>query len=135
MRTNLKSFFGITACVGTAVLLTIFLRDGEDVRPAAPAICLQAVIFASVYWGRLSGIIGSVSASLTFDIFLFPPIGSMAIRDPLERAMLMLFQLAALGVFLISPRNSCIEMGRRIRPRRGDLDASVRRFLKWRDAE
>ena len=99
MRTNLKLLFGIAACVGTAVLLTILLKDGEDFRPAAPAICLQAVVFSSVYWGRLSGIVGSVTASLTFDIFLFPPIGSIAIHDPIERAMLTLFQLAALGVF------------------------------------
>jgi K+-sensing histidine kinase KdpD len=128
MRTNLKLLFGIAACVGTAVLLTIFLKDGEDVRPAAPAICLQAVIFASVYWGRLSGIIGSITASLTFDIFLFPPIGSMAIHDPIERVMLTLFQLAALGVFFISPRNSCSEMWVSIRPRRTRLKTSVRRF-------
>jgi K+-sensing histidine kinase KdpD len=116
MRINLKSLFGIAACVGTAVLLTIFLKDGGDVRPVAPAICLQAVIFASVYWGRLSGIIGSVTASLTFDIFLFPPIGSFVIQNPTERVMLTLFQLAALGVFLISPRNSCSDMWGRLRP-------------------
>jgi K+-sensing histidine kinase KdpD len=71
MRTKLKPLFGIVACAGTAVLLTIFLKDGADVRPAAPAICLQAVIFASVYWGRVSGVIGSIAASLTFDIFCF----------------------------------------------------------------
>lgn len=111
MRPNLKSLLGIAACIGTAVVLTIFLKDGEDVRPAAPAICLQAVIFVSVYWGRFSGIIGSIAASLTFDIFLFPPIGSMAIHDPTERFMLTLFQLAALAVFLLSPRNSAVKCG------------------------
>jgi K+-sensing histidine kinase KdpD len=126
MRIKLKSLFGIAACAGTAVLLTIFLKDGADVRPAAPAICLQVVIFASVYWGRLSGIIGSITASLTFDIFLFPPIGSMAIRDPTELAMLTLFQLAALGVFLISPRNSCSELWVSFRPRPTILKVSVR---------
>lgn len=127
MRTSLKSIFGIAACAGTAVLLTICLKDGEDIRPAAPAICLQAVIFVSVYWGRFSGIIGSIAASLTFDIFLFPPIGSMAIHDPTERFMLTLFQLAALGVFLVSPRNSCSEMWVSIRPRPATLKTSVRR--------
>lgn len=126
MRTNLKSLLGIAACVGTAVLLTVFLKDGADIRPAAPAICLQVVIFASVYWGRLSGIIGSITASLTFDIFLFPPIGSIAIRDPIELAMLTLFQLAALGVFLISPRNSCSELWVSFRRRPATLKASVR---------
>ena len=127
MRPSLKSLFGIAACAGTAVLLTIFLKDGEDIRPAAPAICLQAVIFASVYWGRLSGIIGSITASLTFAIFLFPPTGSLVIRDPTERVMLTLFQLAALGVFFISPRSSCSEMWVSIRPRPARLKTSVRR--------
>jgi K+-sensing histidine kinase KdpD len=135
MRTSLKSIFGIAACAGTAVLLTVFLKDGEDIRPAAPAICLQAVIFTSVYWGRLSGIIGSITASLTFAIFLFPPIGSMAIHDPTERVMLTLFQLAALVVFFISPRNSCSDMWVSIRPRPSTLKASVRQSSKWRDAE
>jgi K+-sensing histidine kinase KdpD len=116
LRIALKSLLGIGLCTGTAVLLSIFLNDSSaDIRLAAPAICLQAVIVTSLCWGRLPGLIGAVTASLTFAIWLFPPIGSIAVHDPTDRIMLILFQVSALGVVWMSPRHSPGRMRKRFR--------------------
>jgi len=71
---------------------------------AAPMICLQAVIVAALFWGRVPGFVGALAAGLTFAIWLFPPIGSLAIQNPADRIILLLFQLAGLGVVFLSPR-------------------------------
>ena len=104
MRIPLNLCLGVGACAGVALLLSLFLYDSADARLAAPAICLQMVIAASLYWGRLAGLIGSVIATLTFQVLLFPPLGSFAVPDPTERAILILFQLSAIAVVLLSPR-------------------------------
>lgn len=73
---------------------------------SAPIICLQTVILASLFWGRLSGLVGGLSASLTFAIWLFPPVGSLAIHDPVDRIMMAVFLLSAFIIVLLSPNRS-----------------------------
>ena len=67
-------------------------------------IGLQAVIVASLLWGRLPGFVGAVSASLIFYIWLFPPIGTLVIQNSVDIIILLLFQLACLGIVFLSPR-------------------------------
>ena len=126
MHVALKSVFGIGACAGVAVLLSMFLDDSPDARLAAPAICLQVVIAATLYWGRLAGLIGSVIATLTFETLLFPPVGSFVVPDPTERTMLILFQLSAIGVVLLSPRRAVDTPQRVSGMRRGGRDSFIR---------
>ncbi len=102
-RSGLKCSLGVGFCVATAVLLSVFLRGAESIRFVAPMICLQVVIVVSLHWGRLTGLIGSVLASLTFDIFLFPPSG-LAIHDSTERLMLLLLLGGAVCVAALVPR-------------------------------
>ncbi len=108
----LKSWLGIGICVAAAAFLCILLNDSADARFIAPALCLQAVILVSLYFGRVSALVGSAVTSLILTLFLFPPIGSLRIHDRLEIGMLLVFQAASILVALISPR---------LRPRRWDL--------------
>ena len=103
-RITVKSCVSATVCAGAAVLLSALMNSGWEFRVVAPMICLQAVIVVSLFWGRLPGLVGAVAASLTFAIWLFPPIGSFAIHDPADRVILLLFQLAGLTIVLLSPR-------------------------------
>lgn len=100
----LKPWAGIGICVGAAALLCILLSDSADSRFVAPALALQAVILAALNFGRISALVGSIAASLIFTFFLFPPVGSVLIRDRLEMAMLLLFQVASIVIAAISPR-------------------------------
>jgi K+-sensing histidine kinase KdpD len=87
---SLKGSVGVGCCVLTAVLLSVYLKDAENIRFVAPVLCLQVVLLVSVKWGRAAGLIGSLLATLIFAIFLFPPVGSFAIHDPAEGTMLLL---------------------------------------------
>ena len=105
MRTTIKNLAGIAVCAATAFALTMFLRDGTIIRLAAPAICIQAVIITALFWGRTAAFIGAIIAGFTFALWLSPPYGHLWIHDPAERVVLTLFELAALGVVVVSPRS------------------------------
>jgi K+-sensing histidine kinase KdpD len=96
----------MAVCPAVAVFLTFFLRGGDTIRLAAPAICLQLVIVTALFLGRVPAMIGAVLAGFTFALLLYPPYGSLWIHDPTERIVITLFQLAALVVALISPRKT-----------------------------
>ena len=100
-----STFLGAGFCAGVAALLCAFTNDGWEFRLSAPIICLQTIILASLFWGRVAGLAGGVSAGLTFAIWLFPPIGSLAIHNPVDRIMLVVFGLGAVVIVLLSPAN------------------------------
>ncbi len=68
------------ACVITTAL-ALLLRDS-----LAPAnlilLYLLAVVFVTIRFGRKSGILASILAVLTFDVFLVPPYFSLTVAEP-----------------------------------------------------
>ena len=103
MNAILRPWLGIGICIAAAALLCLLLKNSVDTRFVAPAVSLQAVILAALFFGRRSALIGSVATTLILTVFLFPPMGSVFIRDPLETAMLVLFQVASIVIALMSP--------------------------------
>jgi len=103
VRFVLQTMAGVAACTATAAVLTILLRDGATIRLAAPVICIQTVIIAAMFWGRLSALMGAIVAGVTFALWLYPPYGHLWINDPGERITLTLFELAALCVVVLAP--------------------------------
>ena len=111
-RISGKSCLAAAVCAGAAVLLCALMNNGWEFRVAAPMICLQAVIIVSLFWGRVPGIVGAVSAGIIFSVWLFPPIGTPIIQNASDRVILLLFQLAGLGIVFLSPRDpSRMEFG------------------------
>ena len=124
MHGAVRFLLGVVACAGTAALLCVFLREEGDIKRVAPVICLQVVIAMSLLVGRLAGMIGSIVASLTFALFLFPPYGSLAIESPAERVILTSFQFISLGVALMARRRPRDTMAPAM-----SLNAWIRDFL------
>jgi len=116
MLIGLRCCFGIGLCAGLAVLLSILLNDSGEIKLAAPALCSLAAIPTSVYWGRISGIIGSLAASFTLAVLLFPPAG-LDVQDSSAQAILILFQLGAIGAVMIAPHHSGPQLTSRSRLR------------------
>lgn len=106
MLISLKSCFGIALCACVATALSILLKDSGEIRLTAPVLCLLVVLLTSSYFGRLPGFIGAAVAGLTLDYLLFPPLGSFAIAEPAARTTLILCELSAIGLVLISPSYS-----------------------------
>ena len=103
MNARLRPWLGIAICIAAAALLCLLLKNSADTRFVAPAVSLQAVILTALFFGRRSALIGSVATSIILTVFLFPPMGSVFIRDPLEAAMLLLFQAASIVIVWMSP--------------------------------
>jgi hypothetical protein len=95
---------GLILCEAMAALLSILFNNDSESRLVAPWICLQAVILAGVLCGRLSGLVGSIAATATFATWLFPPVGSMAVEDYPDWAILLGFQLICVGVAFLCPQ-------------------------------
>ena len=104
MHNKQKSLCGIVFCIGAAAVLSFVMRD-PDTRLAAPILCTFAVMASSFLWGRAAAILGAAAATLTFDLFLFPPIGSIRVSDPVERLALALLALSAVVASLMTPPN------------------------------
>jgi len=91
----------ITLCAGIAGFLCLLLSD-VSARWIAPLLFLLATIPIAHLWGTKAGIIGAAVANLIFAVFLFPPIGSLAVRGATDRIILISFQLCAIGVAYLS---------------------------------
>ena len=99
-----KSLCGIVFCIGAAAVLSLVMRD-PDTRLAAPILCTFAIMATSFLWGRAAAILGAAAATLTFDLFLFPPLGSIRVSDPVERLALALLAWSAVVAALMTPPN------------------------------
>jgi K+-sensing histidine kinase KdpD len=104
MHNRQKSQWGIVFCIGAAAVLSLVMRD-PDTRLAAPILCTFAVMASSFLWGRAAAILGAAAATVTFDLFLFPPIGSIRVSDPVERLALALLVWSAVVASLMTPPN------------------------------
>jgi K+-sensing histidine kinase KdpD len=102
MRKRQKSLSGMVFCISAATILSLILRD-PDTRLAAPILCTLAVMASSFLWGRAAAILGAAAATLIFDLFLFPPIGSMRVSDPVEGLALALLAWSAVVASLMTP--------------------------------
>ena len=65
---------------------------------------LLVLIPIAHFMGLLSGILGAIAAGTVFALDLFPPFGSLAVRDATDRINLILFAIAAIAVSYLSSR-------------------------------
>jgi len=102
VRHTLKSIAGIVACASTATAMSSFLQDAGELRMAALAASFIAVIATAILAGRLTAALGALSAAIVFAVWLFPPIGSIAISEPEARIGLTAFLLASASITVIA---------------------------------
>ena len=101
----LKPLTGIVFCMCGAILLCLAMRD-PDIGLIAPMLCILVVFGVPFRWGRAAAILGAGAANLIFTIFLFPPLGSIRVSDPLEVMSMALLQVSAvMGAILIRPNH------------------------------
>jgi len=99
----LKSCFGIVVCTSSGVLLSVFQIKTPDFRTASLGISLFVVAITAWLFGRWPALIGSIGVSITLAIWVFPPMGSIAIQNRAELQALLLFQIAAIATALMRP--------------------------------
>jgi K+-sensing histidine kinase KdpD len=87
---------------GLAVGLCMYLRSFTE-KPIVTALLLLVIIFIAHVFGRLSALLTAIACGLVFAVVLFPPYGSIAIREIEDQLLLLLFEALAVGGAYLSP--------------------------------
>jgi K+-sensing histidine kinase KdpD len=87
---------------GCLAAFLCLLQGDETSRLVILLLFLLCVIPLGVYFGRVTAIIGSTVASLTFALLLFPPLYSFRIQNNADRLNLTLFQAVAITLACLS---------------------------------
>jgi Domain of unknown function (DUF4118) len=91
----LRSSIGAASCTAAAgCLIPLFL--GSDYGAIVPLLFLSIILYVALRFGHIAGIIGTICAALVFEIFLFEPTLSLAIKNSSARNHLI--SMVILGV-------------------------------------
>lgn len=93
----------VVGYVATAVFLCFFC-DGASSRFLVPLLLLLAIVPVSHASGARRGIVGVLIAAVVLALFLFPPVGSPAIRYVADWIVLVSFLLCASAAAYLSAR-------------------------------
>ena len=125
-----SNFLLVTAFgAGMAILLSLLCRN-NGLKPAVPVVFLFALIPSTYVSGRVASLAVATVAGFVFAVCLFEPYGSLALRYGVDRAELLCFALAAIGIILFSPNANSGASGRgslssSFRPRAGQLESWI----------
>jgi two-component system sensor histidine kinase KdpD len=112
----LRSITGYGVGLATVLLITLFFRTGMQVNATTAGFTfLIAILSASTLWGLGVSAMMSVAATLAFDYFFLPPVGSLDIADPQDWIALFSFLVTAVLGSSLSARahNRAAEADRR----------------------
>ena len=101
----LKLMAGVATCILIAATSSLFLGGKGEIRIAALVLSFLAVTNTAILVGRLSAILGALSAAIVFYIWLFPPIGGITLEEPAAAGTsLIAFLLLSASVAAIAKR-------------------------------
>jgi len=84
---------------GTSAIVAAHLFREYSFSLYLPLGFIAVFLGATILWGRVAGIVGSVISAITFMFFLFSPVGSLAVSNAAARANLLCMVLAG---FIVS---------------------------------
>jgi len=111
-----------------AIIMLICLHDGLVDTATVGFVLLLAILCASALWGLGVAVVMSVVATLSYDYFVLPPVGTFNINDPRDWVALFSFTATAvIGSYLSArARREAKEANRRRQEAEGLYDFSQR---------
>src|SRR6266567_7618186 len=94
---RVSSWAGGTSCAIAAALATLLFYE-SSFKAMLPLGFLTVIAGVAILFGRLGGIVGTVTTSLVFASVLFEPRPSLAVADPVAKSHLA--WMAAIGLVL-----------------------------------
>jgi two-component system sensor histidine kinase KdpD len=102
---RLQSPLRYAAVTGIVVAVVLFYRHLVHVNPTTVALTfLLAVLLISANWGLQYSIVLAVLATLVFNYFFLPPIGTLTISDPQNWVALVAFLTTAIVASQLSEK-------------------------------
>jgi K+-sensing histidine kinase KdpD len=103
LKASVVTAIGIVICAWSAALLCL-LFHGHRIGTAVPIGFLGIVTLVAMRCGLTAGLIGSTVAALIFAVFLYQPLGSVAVASPGARMNLAWLILGGLAFsYLLAP--------------------------------
>jgi two-component system sensor histidine kinase KdpD len=95
----------LVSVTGTVLLIVGFYRRVVHVNPTTVALTfLLGVLIVSALWGLRYAVFMSVAATLAFNFFFLPPVGTFTIADPQNWVALVAFLMTAVIASKLSER-------------------------------
>src|SRR5208337_1190062 len=91
-----------TAAGMVLAIVLIFRRGAPADATSAALIFLLAILYVSAIWGLRVSIFMSVLATLAFDYYFLPPVGTLTIADPQNWVALAAFLITAITASRLS---------------------------------
>jgi two-component system sensor histidine kinase KdpD len=105
VKPTIKLLVRIAVCALTVPVVVLFYRHQAHVSPTTVALTfLLAVLIVSARWGFWYATFVAVLATLAFNYFFLPPIGTFNIADPQNWAALLAFLATAMIAGQLSER-------------------------------
>ena len=105
MKPAVRSALGYVFAALIVVAITLLGRYVADVKPTTVALgFLLGVLGVSTYWGLRHSVFMAVIATLGFNYFFLPPVGTFTIADPQNWIALFAFLVTAVTASELSER-------------------------------
>jgi two-component system, OmpR family, sensor histidine kinase KdpD len=105
VKPALRSAIGYAAAASAVFVIVLAGRALPGVNPTTVALALLlAVLAVSTLWGLWQAVFVAVIATLAFNYFILPPIGTFAIADPQNWVALFAFLITAITASELSER-------------------------------
>src|SRR3981081_2699574 len=94
----MRRFAPYAVAIGGVIAITVVIELMSLLAPVQglSAIYLLLVLWLGARWGRWPAVGGSIAASLLYDFFFVPPVGTFTVRGPGELIELLVFVAVAL---------------------------------------
>jgi K+-sensing histidine kinase KdpD len=101
----LRPVIGLAPCGVVAAFSTALFRTSPH-KTAVPILSLALVLIVALLFGSLAGILGTLFSAIVFALFLFDPLGSMAVHDPAQKDSLMWMLMGGITLSVLFGRSS-----------------------------
>jgi two-component system sensor histidine kinase KdpD len=104
-RSSRGSAIRVAASLGIVVSITVFYFETNFANNTSVALTyLLAVLAIAAGWGLLEAIIASLAATLCFNYYFLPPVGTFTIADPQNWVALFTFLVVSIVASQLSER-------------------------------
>ncbi len=104
MALQAKAAGYIASIVGVAVVVVTLAPFHEQLRTTAALALLLVVLFIATAWGSSPALAAAVLASLGYNFFFLPPVGTLTIAEPQNWIAFFAFAITALTAGQLSAR-------------------------------
>ncbi len=92
-----RSLSGALLCGPSAIVAAYLFRE-YSFSLYLPLGFIAVLLGTTILWGRVAGIVGSIVSAITFMVFLFAPVGSLAVSNTAARVNLICMLVAGFVV-------------------------------------